>query len=96
MGTASEAELQRGLDGLNVSDWYDARGQHLGPDSNGLEMFDDRYWAEPRGGETWEIFGPAGRLGSVEVPGNDMGDVLAAAQADGLVPQEVSEIEERL
>ena len=39
MGTASEADLQRGLDTLNVSDWYDAAGQHLGPDINGLEMF---------------------------------------------------------
>lgn len=39
METSSEAELQHALDGLNVSDWYDARGRHLGPDCNGLEMF---------------------------------------------------------
>lgn len=42
MGTASEAELQAGLDTLNVSDWYDGDGNHLGPDVNGLEMFDER------------------------------------------------------
>jgi hypothetical protein len=39
MGTASEVELQCGLDRCNVDDWYDAHGRHLGPDVNGLEMF---------------------------------------------------------
>ena len=40
MGTSSEAELQRAIDTLNVSDWYDADGKHRGPDVNGMEMFD--------------------------------------------------------
>jgi len=40
LGTSSEAELQRVLDTLNVSDWYDADGQHRGPDANGMEMFE--------------------------------------------------------
>jgi hypothetical protein len=39
--TENEAELQRGLDTLNVSDWYGADGKHLGPDINGLEMFEE-------------------------------------------------------
>jgi hypothetical protein len=39
LGTASEAELQHALDTLHVSDWYDGDGQHLGPDTNGMEMF---------------------------------------------------------
>jgi hypothetical protein len=39
MGTASEAELQMTLDGLNVSMWYDRDGNHLGPDCTGLEMY---------------------------------------------------------
>lgn len=29
LGTSSEAELQRVLDTLNVSDWYDADGQQM-------------------------------------------------------------------
>jgi hypothetical protein len=41
MGTASEAELQHGLDTLHVTDWYDGEGKHLGPDVDGLEMFRD-------------------------------------------------------
>jgi hypothetical protein len=41
LGTSSETELQRGLDTLNVSDWYDASGKHLGPDVNGMEMFEE-------------------------------------------------------
>lgn len=41
MGTASESELQRSLDGANVSDWYDEGAKHLGPDDNGLEMIED-------------------------------------------------------
>lgn len=36
-GTASEAELQQYLDGLNVMDWYRG-GRHLGPDTTGMEM----------------------------------------------------------
>lgn len=40
MGTSSETELQQGLDTMNVSDWYGADGKHLGPDVNGLEMFE--------------------------------------------------------
>jgi hypothetical protein len=39
LGTASEAELQRVLDTLNVEDWYDEKGYHRGPNANGLEMF---------------------------------------------------------
>jgi hypothetical protein len=39
MGTTSEVELQRGLDTLSISDWYDTAGNHLGPDVNGFEMF---------------------------------------------------------
>lgn len=39
LGTASESELQRALDGLNVGDWYDDDGKHLGPDCCGVEMF---------------------------------------------------------
>lgn len=95
MGTSSETELQRALDGMNVSDWYDARGRHLGPDCDGLEMFDDTYYAEARGGETWEIFGPTGPCGSIECASVDMDDVLVAAQTAGLVPEYVAEIEER-
>lgn len=40
MGTASEDDLQHALDTLHVFDWYAADGSHLGPDINGLEMFD--------------------------------------------------------
>lgn len=47
LGTFSESELQRTLDTLNVSDWYDRRGNHLGPDANGLEMFDDEITERP-------------------------------------------------
>ncbi len=37
--TSSETELQRGLDAMNVEDWYDADSRHRGPDASGLEMF---------------------------------------------------------
>lgn len=40
MGTSTEIELQHALDTLNISDWY-REGRHLGPDSNGLEMFEE-------------------------------------------------------
>ena len=40
MGTTSEAGLQRFLDTMNASDWYDRDGKHLGPDVNGFEMFE--------------------------------------------------------
>lgn len=41
MGSRDEIELQRILDNMNVSDWYDGNGTHLGPDEDGLEMFED-------------------------------------------------------
>lgn len=39
LGTGSESELQAHLDQCHVDDWYDVSGNHLGPDMNGLEMF---------------------------------------------------------
>lgn len=41
LGTASEEELQRCLDGLDVSDWYGPDGRHLGPDACGMSMYRD-------------------------------------------------------
>ena len=38
LGTANEIEMQRFLDCVSVDDWYDANGNHLGCDVNGLEL----------------------------------------------------------
>jgi hypothetical protein len=54
------------------------------------------YYARAAGGETWHIYGPRGFLGAVEVPGDDLDDVLAAAQERGLVPAAVTVLEERI
>lgn len=40
-GTSSESELQSCLDQYDVSDYY-RDGKHLGPDSSGVELTDDR------------------------------------------------------
>lgn len=51
LGTSSEVELQSVLDGINVSEFYGAKG-HRGPDENGLEMFhDDLFYIVCCGGE---------------------------------------------
>ena len=39
MGTSNEVELQNVLSQMNVNDWYDDDGHHLGHDELGLTMF---------------------------------------------------------
>lgn len=41
LGTQNESNLQRALDGYNVSEWYDSSGKYLGADVCGLSMEED-------------------------------------------------------
>jgi len=54
LGTTSESEIQRVLDGLNATDWYDKEGRHLGPDDSGLAM----YILDEDGDDVYRYFGP--------------------------------------
>lgn len=41
IGTKSEAELQNYLDTLRADNYYDANGNHLGPDVDGVSIYRD-------------------------------------------------------